>query len=249
MEPKVFHKPAKSAVALMWLLLMVVTSAQAGIIADSTVDFSGIQGGGGWYYGFFRPSGAGYDPAGFQQLPSYAPPSYAPTWASVWKHSVGEFAPAYPYDCPPWTLIGPNGLMHPAALNNAPYEEWVVLRWVSTISGHAKVTGRLAKANLNNETGQSNGVTGEIYLNGTPIFSQYIDPFDGTGANYLEFVTLSSGATLDFVLSPNGNDYEDGSIFTAQISLATPEPGTLSLLGLGLASFAILRRRLHRSRP
>ncbi len=86
-----------------------------------------------------------------------------------------------------------------------------------------------------------------IYVNGASIYNSTVTgayptaaatPFAG------DLVHLSAGDTVDFSVGFGSNEtyYDDGTSLTATIS--TPEPASLSLLGIGAVSLLAQRRRL-----
>ena len=169
--------------------------ASAGILADSTADFSGTQGARGWSYGYF-PNG---DPNSFTTLPAYNSQN------GTWQQTTC---------CPPQTQVGANSFAQPNGANNGT-EQWAVREWISSFSGPIFVSGRLAKIDINSN---STGAYGRIYLNHKQMYNQFVSGTNYTGLTYSLKLTVSQGDVLDFALAPNGHDSNDLSLFSAIIS-------------------------------
>ncbi len=92
----------------------------------------------------------------------------------------------------------------------------------------------------------TNGI--EIWLNGTDIGNLFAPGNSGNGTNntawtlYSAIVTGIAGSnTLEFRAVGNSDTY-GGSLDNVSVN-AVPLPGTLGLLGLGLAGMGVIRRR------
>jgi uncharacterized protein (TIGR03437 family) len=173
--------------------------AYTSVVAGSDQDFSSTQGANNWYYGYF-PSG---NVNAFTLLPVYNPSS---NW---WQHTTFG---------PPWTIIAAGSGFHPNSVDDGG-EEWATRRWMSTLSGTAKITGHLAK---NDTNPASTGVYGRIYKNHNLIYEHFIAGTDGTGVDYSITAPMSPGDILDFAVAPNGNnDSNDSTLFSSSIILTT----------------------------
>lgn len=175
-----------------WLIVAPMLSA--GILADSTADFSGIQGSRNWYYGYF-PNG---DPHSFTQFP------YFNAQTNTWQQATC---------CPPFTQVGANSFSQPNGTNNGQ-EQWAVREWLSTFSGPIFVRGRLSKVDISYT---STGVYGRVFLNHqqmaiTPLVADY------NGVDYSVSLTVAVGDVIDIPLAPNGPDNNDLSCLSATIS-------------------------------
>ena len=182
--------------SVAWLSgwLIVAPMLSAGILADSTTDFSGTQGSRNWYYGYF-PNG---DPHSFTQLP------YFNAQTKTWQQATC---------CPPFTQVGANSFSQPNGTNNGQ-EQWAVREWQSTFSGPIVVRGRLAKVDISYT---STGVYGRVFLNHqqvtiTPLVTDY------NGVAYSVALTVAAGDVIDFALAANGPDSNDLSYLSATIS-------------------------------
>jgi hypothetical protein len=187
--------PGYAFTTLVLSAASLVTPAWADVLADSTADFSSVQGVKNWHYGYF--------PAGninsFTQLPTFN------TSVNGWQHTTC---------CPPWTTVASSSGMHPNGSEDGG-EEWAVREWVSTFNGDVVISGQLNKTDTNSN---STGVFGKIYVNHSMIWNQFIAGTDGVGISYSIPITLHPGDVIDFALAPNGVDYNDGTHFSATIA-------------------------------
>ena len=179
-------------------------------IANSELDFSGVQGLNNWYYGYYDGP---FNSSDFQQMTQFNTDG-----SGGWQVQAGTY----------WTGIGSmtahgNGTNgHPGM---APIEQWAVRRWVSEANGTIQIEGHLAKTGMG-----GNGVIGRIFVDGVEIWSQSIDGYDSTGINYQIETVVNLNSIVDFALDPReSNDYYDTTIFTAQIKgIESDSPGILS---------------------
>src|SRR5579862_2026109 len=156
------------SVRCCYFLALLIRAASAGVLADSTMDFSGTQGAKNWYYGYF-PAGNG---GAFTQLTVYDSQS------QLWKHTTFG---------PPWTAVGAGSLLHPTGPNDGA-EEWGTREWMSPYAGPVTVSGHLAKLDT---SPNSDGIYGRIYWNHQLIYEQFIVGTDGVGQNYSLALTLN----------------------------------------------------------
>ena len=204
-------------------------------IANSVSDFSGTQGFLNWYYGYYTSP---FTPATFTEYNHYDPtPDFTAT-SGEWVQDSATFYSNSAY----WATLFDQGGHPESTTTTAPrtaVNEWSVRRWVSTIDGDITITGHIAKQNPSG----GDGTTEYILDNGATVLTQFIAGTDGAGVDYT--VTIDNvhiGDDIDFAISPNSNDFFDGTFFTAQIDVTpVPEPDTLLLLSAGL--FALQRKR------
>src|SRR5262249_10948146 len=150
-----------------------VTVASA--LADSVKDFSGTQGQGNWYYGFYE--GALPNPT-FQQMTQFSGGTWFVNQNNLLTSLADEFGP-------------PNGTTTTGGRQAT--EQWAVRRWVSPGAGDVTLSGILAMADASSG---GNGVTGHIRLNGTEIWSRHIDAGDIVGFNYAVSVQVKPGDVI-----------------------------------------------------
>ncbi len=181
-------------------------------IADSVAEFSGNQGGNGWFYGYYVKDADGngaYDAADFVAFPRGTGNTLAATnyWnGSKWDWAAGD---------PPWTEITAAGA-HPSAENgNAALPiHWAVRRYVSETNGAIRITGTLAAYSTAGTCGD--GVIGRIFVDGVEVFQRAVS-FLSVG--YSIVVNVNLGSTVDFVVDAGAanSDSCDGTTFTAVI--------------------------------
>ncbi len=174
----------------------LTTPSTAAVVADSTADFSGIQGSKNWYYGYLTAGSISV----FTQLPAFN------TQAQQWQHTTLG---------PPWTLVGANSAVEPNGANDST-EEWATREWLSNYTGPITVSGHLAKLDTTNPA--STGVFARVYWNHQLVYEHFLAGTDGVGVNYSLNLTLKTGDIVDFALAPNGNDANDLTQLSASIS-------------------------------
>ena len=115
-------------------------------IANSELDFSGVQGQNNWYYGYYDGP---FNSSDFQQMPQFN---------GSWWIENGIY----------WTSLWATG-GHPNGQNanggRLPVQQWVVRRWVSEIDGVVDLSGSL----------QGGSTIGRIFVDGVENFSQIIN--------------------------------------------------------------------------
>jgi len=208
---------AKLLSVAVWAALAQVNWAQAQVIANSTNEFSGVQGQDGWYYGYrdvtVDGKGIDYD----------ANADFIPFDVSMWTGTEWDLDSL---GAAPWTMLG-SETVHPNSLDNGA-EHWAIRRWVaSELSGPTwvSVVWNVRKQNLS-----GNGVTGALHVNGARVQSAAIAGNDGTGATLTYFVRPSPTDKLDLILSPVGptgatDDGADGSYNWMQIEILADTDG------------------------
>ncbi len=227
---------ALAPIAALALIAGQPTESRATIIADSVAEFSGVQGQDNWYYGYWdrtNDADGQYAPNEFQVMTQHmnAPSgTYGPDHGSAWYSVDGTY----------WTSIWQGG-QHPNGTNgnhgHAPVEQWSIRRWVSELSGQVSISGLLGC-----EPGWGCSVVGMIVVDGDIQFSQTIPTGQPAQAYAIPF-NVNVGSFVDFVVSPNGPDVDDHAYFTA---LITPEPASLSVLGVICILGLSRRRRVFR---
>ena len=171
-------------------------------VADSVRDFSGQQGAGGWYYGYWARStdtDDRYAPAAdFELLPHFGrdPVNRLSgheefTTGPLWNLEDGRY----------YTSLWAEGGHPHAAMNWGRYEaveQWAVRRWVSAVEGPVTVRGHVGKVMPWGEN-WSGSVRTEIVVDGETVFSDEVD--DG-GRDYSVDVVLDLGSLVDFLIGP-----------------------------------------------
>jgi len=183
------------------------------LVTDSVAEFSGIQGAGGWIYGYYNKS---TDPNSSYQVADFTPfPHQGETYgvSNFWNGSVWRWAPINPLK----TEIGPD-LMRPNASNSTNHEHWPVRRWISTIQGTLSIDWTLKKIAVG-----GGGVTFRIVQKGVTIETVVLAGTNDTfTAKTLVLPSVSVGDPIDFLLSPVGvnnstSDEADATRMTARI--------------------------------
>lgn len=181
-------------------------------IADSVTDFSGVQGQGGWEYGYRDVTATGhtlnYDVnAGFIKFAggSDNPDGWIEGLDSTQQWNNGKWDIQ---NNAPWTEITPDG-SHPNGINNG-VEHWTIRRWKATELTAATPVDVLWHVRKSNPNGD--GVTGMVFLNGKILDSKTISGTDSNGVVRRVYLVLKPTDIVDLVLSPVGlQDAADGS--------------------------------------
>ena len=187
-------------------------------VANSQADWSatGQQGHLGWSYGYYDKTADG--------SPGYQANEFVP-----FPHDGGGFSAsdfwngaswAWFAGNPPWTSMGQTAV-HPNGINSG-VEQWVIRRWVSSVSGNVRVDWTTAKSNPN-----ASGVTGLLMHNGAVMDSATIAGNDTLGVSRSVVLTgVTIGDTIDLALTPTGvggdtGDGADGSVNSMTIYTCT----------------------------
>ena len=239
----------------MLVVTLLFTSVWCGTaiavpIADSTTEFSDVQGQDGWFYGFFNqgatPSTT-YTSAAFEVFDSYN------TANMRWEASdalVGGQNNVF------LSLSAEGG--HPTGIGPSGQDRiiWAVRRYTSQVAGLIDISYDLRKENFMNPEG--GGITGRIFVDGVELFTQLIGNLDSIGVQGVLTRSVSVGSVIDFAIDPKGTPplagvdgiysaRADGTHFSATIQMSVPEPATFALMGLGLAGIGYRRRQLQKA--
>lgn len=201
--------------------LAMAATAQAGVIADSVADFSGVQGHRGWTYGYYdvlQGHGPG-SPGTFQPMTAFNQ-----TWPDTWENPGS------------WALIS-DSTTHPHLPAHGrifPGNLHTSRRWTSNHSGLVSISGTIHSNDLGGD-----GTIASIWVNGTMIQSWLVrgdvhDHFDYTLSN----IAIDVGHLVEFVCDPRFTVDSDSTTFTGVI---TPSPAVASFLIAG--SLCMRRRR------
>jgi hypothetical protein len=201
--PNLWHVANKRSLSIGLLafsvaLLQGVCAQNAQILANSLKDYSTTQGEHNWYYGYY-PNSLDW---------TFQPMIVCPQFGGVWSR-----------DCPAtntWIILDAVG-------GSAGSTAWPVRRWISDVSGEITIAGRLAKGDW--DCGE--GVKGYIIVDGTEVWSQFVDFFDSVGVWYSVTVQVNEGSTVDFAIDPGFNNWCDHTVFTATLS-REPLPGDVN---------------------
>ncbi len=178
--------PARLFVGSAVALALCALSAQAGVVADSFNDWSGTQGAGGWYAGYYNytldTADFTYSADDFTEFPEY-------------NAARGGYDLAI--DAAPWTELYQENT-HPNAVNNGE-EHWPIRRWVSTADyPNGAIQWHMRKTNVN----CGDGVTGRLFVNGVEVDSATIGFGDGVGVTRQVFRAIAASDIIDLALTP-----------------------------------------------
>ena len=230
------HHAAKilAGVLLIAVLLSgLAPVANAVVIADSSADFSGVQGLHNWSYGYYNGhSATPYKPGDFVFLPTYGASVSGTSWHAL--EAPGGT----------WTLASaqqqhPNGPQ--TSGGRLSEEQWSVRRWVSPVAGHVQIAGSFNYVG----TGTSDGTFDSLTVDNTTILSHHVTPAN-PGFSFSTTATVHVGSILDFAVAPGTTDYGDATNICVTIS-TVPEPSTLALAAFGFMGLAWGCRRKLRS--
>ncbi|RYD30727.1 MAG: hypothetical protein EOP86_19390, partial [Verrucomicrobiaceae bacterium] len=175
-------------------------------VADSATDFSGVQGEGGWEYGYRDVTLTGhtlnYDTA--TAFTKFAGGSDNPDgWIEGLDSTQQWNAGGNKWDIQngaPWTEINAGGT-HPNGMNNGP-EHWTIRRWKATELTAPTPVGILWSVRKTDPNGD--GVTGMVFLNGKILDLKTIAGNDNTGFIRRVYLVLKPTDVVDLALSPVG---------------------------------------------
>jgi len=174
-------------------------------IADSSTDFSGVQGSNSWLYGFWDKT---TDNDGI-----YADSEFVAFAPSVWRSATIGWVVAT--SGAPWTRLTKTG-GRPNGANSGDVQ-WAIRRYVSETNGAIRLTGTLAHS----VTNCGDGFIARIFLDGAQIYQQTIF---SNSISYSLMASVNLGSHVDFVIEPGAADDDncDLATFTATIRTADP---------------------------
>ncbi|HCQ38464.1 MAG TPA: hypothetical protein DIV39_04865, partial [Verrucomicrobiales bacterium] len=215
-----------SAVSCFLFLIGGQASAQ-NVVADSSLEFSGVQGQEDWSYGYRNltlDGGANdYDPENdFISFPVDGTALGSDT--NAWNGAIFDFFDATGNTTnPPWTTLGASS-SHPNGTNQAE-THWTVRRWTATTNDLPGPTLLQVEWFISKTAGNPNGegVTAQLHLNGAMVGKTTIAGDDTTGITKTEFLTANVGDHIDLVHTPEGPggstaDGSDSSLVSMVIS-------------------------------
>jgi hypothetical protein len=209
-------------------LAFMASRAEAGFIADSVTEFSGVQGQDNWFYGYYAGT---FAPSSFQQMATFR--------GGIWYVDPDPPSPFF------WTQLNafgghPNGVI--TTTGRDPVEHWAVRRYISEVDGPVYLSGNIADL----DGGGGNGIVGRIFVNGAEVYSAAINNGNSGGVDYLVSVDVAVGTVIDFAIDPRASDDRfDNSRFTATVT-AVPEPTSFALAASGLIGLTVLGRPRRR---
>lgn len=212
------------AVALLVLALLgnvsvapqMASAASSGlaptVLADSVRDYSGVQGQGGWHYGYYVSP---FSSDTFTEMTQFVVNPYG-DGRNVWLEDRTQY----------WTQLWDSGGHPEGAVTSGgrvPVEQWAVRRWVSSVAGTVTFAGTLSK--VVGQTG-GDGIIGRIFVDGTKVYEQFIAGGDAAGMSYALSATVATGSLVDFAIAPGPSDNVDSTTFSATVTLdAAADPG------------------------
>lgn len=165
--------------------------------ADSVAEFSGVQGQGGWSYGYWNRTA--------DSNAQYQPDEMTAFTAAQWTGAVWDLNPT---PSAPWTEVSSGG-GHPNGPNSGD-EHWTVRRWVSEFTGRARFVG-----NLSDGAECGDGVALRIYVEGVQAYNK--TTFSSVPVEFVVDADVQAGQRVDFVITPLANDSCDGHAFNVKV--------------------------------
>jgi hypothetical protein len=227
-----------------------------------------------WMYGFYQGTAETLDPAGFNPMLQQVPQGQFGWWAVDFYHlwtSLDAFGGhpnsthtdlhPQPYCDPVLGNCGTGPDNNPAHSQDFA-EQWAVRRYVVPIGfdGMVNISFQVQKDYRTTSAGADGDINYVIMYSGgvaTTIGTIAVPPNPGAlggpaDANTFPVQTLlimnlavHGGDVLDFVVTPNANDYSDGEFQLITIQ-AVPEPATILLVAGGLLVAGFARRKYSR---
>jgi hypothetical protein len=196
------------------------------VLADSRIDFSGVDGQAGWRWGYrnYTADGKGTDyDAGTDFIPFPVDGTTTRTETNFWNGTSYDWQNAAAPHNPPWTELA-NEATHPNGTNNAE-EHWTVRRWA--VSGLAAESPVAVVWHTRKGNAANDGVTGSIHLNGTEVDTVTLPGTDTIGFIRFYYLNVVNGDIIDEILSPEGianrSDGSDGSANWMRIDGRIPD--------------------------
>ena len=186
---------------------VIRTAGESAVVADSYSDWSdsGVQGVGGWSYGFWvrTNTSTAYAASFFTPFPSgTGPQSSANFWEGAqWKWFNGD---------PPFDTLGQILCRPSQSSGDSPdaLQHWVIRRWVSEISGSITIDWHFGKQDLTGE-----GTVAKVFRNGTQLDTISLTAADFVGTNKtIAPFTVQAGDVIDFTVEPGNSSPFPNSI-------------------------------------
>lgn len=187
---------------------MAVT-AGAQVVANSITDFSGVQGQGGWFYGYYNGA---QNPSGFVQFPTFA------AARSEWERTPSAWAG----DNPGYYVTTAANFGHPHAIAGGFTQvNSAVRRWVSPIAGSVVLEGSFKKTSTF-FSGVQDGIIGRVFIDGTQAFTVTIPATDDAIRTFSLPTCLAVGTVVDMAVDPGANEFSDGTEFSMTVRRTAP---------------------------
>lgn len=233
----------KKALLATLLAACIGNPAWAGPIYSAISDFSNPQIS-PWSYGYAVGSPTGT----FVPFPSFSTSFAGVPDLSGWyllDSSTGYLLPFATKNTSGSTLnwnsvIQPNTMLNLHPMVTAQGFEYSIVRFTAPVSSLYQVDAFFQGLDIN---GTSTDV--HVYLLNNSEFGSLVNGY-GTGSrvSYSDNLFMAAGDTLTFAVGPQSNGYYcDSTGFDTTITPVVPEPGSLVLLGTGLAGLRAWRRR------
>jgi hypothetical protein len=201
-------------------------------IADSVLEFTGVQGQDGWrngYRNYTTDGGGDYTVSKFIEFAGGADDPAA--WdgvAQMWTGNAWDINTTA--DVGPWTEMAAQD-QHPNGVNSAPNQEhWPIRRWVATELTAPKPLALRYHVRKTNTGSSAGGVSAMLYINGTLVDSVSIAGDNGAGVTRTFYADIKPGDIIDLAHTPVGptgdrSDGADGSALWLQVdSVLPPNP-------------------------
>jgi len=170
-------------------------------IADSASDFSREQGTKSWFYGYYDGDGEGEGDGAEPKGPYTDDDFERCTWhVDHWRGSKE------------WLRIQA-GTQHPHA--GEKMGNWIVRRWVSTVTGTIRMTGTVAR-----NSGEDGTTRFRVRIDGTEI-KAYVLGGDSKSASVDLTADVRHGTYVDFAVAPMGSQNNDSTAVRVKIALVS----------------------------